>query len=87
MTAPTSMQMPRDRLDRNGHEIRPGMWLAARTGSENRMYVISLPSLYVVEDQGSREANLTYAAECIRTGQGELYPLDFLNLKNWEIER
>ena len=34
------------------------------------------PSLYIVADQGSREDNLAYAAECIRTGQGEFYPLD-----------
>ncbi len=51
------------------------------------MYVFSLPSLYIVADQGSREANLAYAAKCIRTGQGEFYPLDFLILDSWEIKK
>ena len=52
-----------------------------------KMYTFSLPSLYIVADQGTREANLAYAAECIRTGQGEFYPMDFLILNSWEIKK
>ena len=84
MTALHSMQMPRERYDRNGDEIRPGMRLIS---DELSMYVFSLPSLYIVADQGSREATLAYAAKCIRTGQGEFYPLDFLILDSWEIKK
>ena len=51
------------------------------------MYVICLPSLYIVADHGTREANLAYAAKCIRTGQGEFYPMDFLILNSWEIKK
>ena len=36
---------------------------------------------------GSFDAMLAYAAECIRTGEGELYPLDFLLLQYWEIKK
>ena len=50
------MQMPRERYDRNGDEIKPGMHLVTDDG--DKMYVFSLPSLYIVADQGSREANL-----------------------------
>ena len=84
MTTLHSVQMPRERYDRNGDEIRPGMRLIS---DELSMYVFSLPSLYIVADQGSREANLAYAAKCIRTGQGEFYPLDFLILDSWEIKK
>ena len=79
MTALHSVQMPLERYDRNGDEIKPGMHLVTDDG--DKMFVFSLPSLYIVADQGSREANLAYAAECIRTGQGEFYPLDFLLLQ------
>ena len=85
MTALHSVQMPLERYDRNGDEIKPGMHLVTDDG--DKMYVFSLPSLYIVADQGSREANLAYAAECIRTGEGELYPLDFLLLQYWEIKK
>ncbi len=85
MTSLNSVQMPREKYDRNGDEIKPGMYLVTNDGG--RMYVISLPSLYVVADQGSRESNLAYAAECIRTGQGEMYPLDFLIRDAWMIEK
>ena len=83
MTALHSVQMPLERYDRNGDEIKPGMCLVTDDG--DKMFVFSLPSLYIVADQGSQEANQAYAAECIRTGQGELYPLDFLLLQNGEI--
>ena len=56
----------------NGDEIKPGMHLVTDDG--DKMFVFSLPSLYIVADQGSWEDNLAYAAECIRTGQGEFYP-------------
>ena len=85
MTALHSVQMPLERYDRNGDEIKPGMYLVTDEG--DKMYVFSLPSLYIVADQGSREANLAYAAECIRTGEDELYPLDFLLLQYWEIKK
>ena len=85
MTTLYSVQMPLERYDRNGDEIKPGMHLVTDDG--DKMFVFSLPSLYIVADQGSREANLAYAAECIRTGQGELYPLDFLLLQYWEIKK
>ena len=85
MTALHSVQMPLERYDRNGDEIKPGMYLVTDDGG--KMFVFSLPSLYIVADQGSRKANLAYAAECIHTGQGEFSPLKFLNFKNWEIER
>ena len=51
------------------------------------MYIISLPTLYAVLDQGSREATLRYAAECIRTDNGDVQPLELLILKNWEIQK
>ena len=85
MTALHSVQMPLERYDRNGDEIKPGMHLVTDDG--DKMYTFSLPSLYIVADQGTREANLAYAAECIRTGQGEFYPLDFLILDSWEIKK
>ena len=85
MTTLHSVQMPRERYDRNGDEIKPGMHLVTADGS--RMYVICLPSLYIVADHGTREANLAYAAKCIRTGQGEFYPMDFLILNSWEIKK
>ena len=85
MTTLHSVQMPRERYDRNGDEIKPGMRLVTDDG--DKMYVFSLPSLYIVADQGSSEANLAYAAKCIRTGQGEFYPLDFLILDSWEIKK
>ena len=84
-TALHSMQMPRERYDRNGDEIKPGMHLVTDDG--DKMYVFSLPSLYIVADQGSREANLAYTAKWIRTGRGEFYPLDFLILDSWEIKK
>ena len=84
-TALHSVQMPRERYDRNGDEIKPGMYLVTDDG--DKMYVFSLPGLYIVADHGSREANLAYAAECIRTGQGEFYPLDVLILDSWEIKK
>lgn len=85
MTALHSVQMPLERYDRNGDEIKPGMHLVTDDG--DKMYAFSLPSLYIVADQGTREANLAYAAECIRTGKGEFYPLDFLILGSWEIKK
>ena len=85
MTALHSVQMPLERYDRNGDEIKPGMYLVTDEG--DKMYVFSLPSLYIVADQGSREANLAYAAKCIRTGRGEFYPRDFLILDSWEIKK
>lgn len=85
MTTLYSVQMPMQRFDRNGDEIKPGMRLITDDG--DKMYVFSLPSLYIVADQGTREADLAYAAKCISTGQGEFYPLDFLILDSWEIEK
>ena len=79
------MQMPRERYDRNGDEIKPGMHLVTDDG--DKMYVFSLPSLYIVEELGSMEANLSYTAKFIRTGKGEFFPLDFLILNSWEIKK
>lgn len=78
------LQMPMVKRDANGHEIRPGMYLTTDDG--DRVYVISLPCLHVVQDQGSREANLAYAAQYVRDGKGKLYPLETLLLSAWEIE-
>lgn len=83
MTLP-SMLMPTQRSDRNGIEIRPGMWLTSRSCT---MYVISLPTLYAVLDQGSRKATLRYAAKCIRKDNGDIQPLEALILENWEIKK
>ena len=45
------MLMPTRRSDQNGNEIRPGMKLVAHSCA---MYIITLPTMYAVLDQGSR---------------------------------
>lgn len=78
------MLMPTRRSDRNGNEIRPGMKLVAHSCA---MYIITLPTMYAVLDQGSRAATLRYAAECIRTDNGDIQPLEALILENREIQK
>ena len=78
------MLMPTRCSDRHGNEIRPGMRLTAHGCT---MYVITLPTMYAVLDQGSRAATLRYAAECIRKDNGDIQPLDALVLENWEIQK
>ena len=84
MTDLPSMLMPNRRRDRNGNEIRPGMRLTAHGCT---MYVITVPTLYAVLGQGSRKATLRYAADCIRTDNGDIQPLEALILENWEIQK
>ena len=84
MTNLVSMLMPIRRRDRNGNEIRPGMRLTAHGCT---MYIITVPTLYAVLDRGSLKATLRYAAECIRTDNGDIQPLEALILENWEIQK
>mgnify|MGYP006078258919 FL=1 len=84
MTNLVSMLMPIRRRDRNGNEIRPGMRLTAHGCT---MYILTVPTLYAVLDRGSLKATLRYAAECIRTDNGDIQPLEALILENWEIQK
>ena len=79
MTDLPSMLMPIRRRDRNGNEIRPGMRLTAHGCT---MYIVTVPTLYAVLDRGSSEATLRYAADCIRTDNGDIQPLEALILEN-----
>ena len=84
MTDLPSMLMPIRRRDRNGNEIRPGMRLTAHGCT---MYILTVTTLYAVLDRGSSEATLRYAADCIRTDNGDIQPLEALILENWEIQK
>ena len=84
MTDLPSMLMPIQRRDRNGNEIRHGMRLIAHGCT---MYILTVPTLYAVLDRGSRQATLRYAADCIRTDNGDIQPLESLILENWEIQK
>ncbi len=84
MTNLVSMLMPIRRRDRNGNEIRPGMRLTAHGCT---MYILTVPTLYAVLDRGSLKATLRYAADCIRTDNGDIQPLEALILENWEIQK
>ena len=51
------------------------------------MYILTVPTLYAVLDRGSRQATLRYAADCIRTDNGDIQPLEALILENWEVQK